>query len=415
MNYKEVESILNKHGFEFIRDNGHARWELPGTTRYADVPRHGGNKDISFKTLKSIWKQSGFPEYIGKTSREIGLYEKRLKQQFNKASGAEAAAAKTPDPAENIITETKNRFGDIDSDNVITDEKTIYVENNKGETLTISRNDNGSVDVAMTDKYGAKTSQTIEAPKAASFLSDMGKRLGTAGGAALGVVAAVTALSSGASTAQAAEIMVDVAVPYGEAARKAAQGDLRGAAKAALSETAGNIGCVSGGSAMAATGFYLGAGAGAPTGPGAFLTGLLGGAGGALVGCLGGALMASIATEAGFELIVPEDISREELVEKYADKILDKLPAKSTPNMPPELQALVSIKNRIMKLEPGSEAHDQAMNEFKEHLNTELNPDTTKQVLTYLELKDNRQLSEQKNSEHKPSALSPQPAAPLAP
>jgi hypothetical protein len=334
-------------------------------------------------------------QLIERKAAEIGEEVVRP-QNRNTPTGSTEAPETTPrswdldDPDQKLMADIEARFGTVDADNVITDGNTLIAQTTSGETLTITK-ESGNYKIEIEDKFGQLTRHSIDTPRAATLLEAFGKRLGPAGGAALGVAAALTAFASGASAAEAGEILIDTAVPYGEAARHAANGDIRETAKAALSETAGTVGCVSGAVATGAAGAYFGAGVGSPTGPGALVTGLLGGTGGAIIGCIGGAIMASFASEIAFELIVPEDATNEEIINEYSDTILEHLPSEYNENMPPEMEALVEMKTKISQLEEGTEEYDQAMTEFKDFLSTDIDPQTAQQIITYIEFHHNRQ------------------------
>ena len=160
--------------------------------------------------------------------------------------------------------------------------------------------------------------------------------------------------------------------------------------KAALRETVELGGCFAGAAAGAAKGGAAGLALGSPSGPGAFITAGGGAVVGGLIGCIGGAFIAGTISDVGYELIVPRDATGQELTDQHVKAIYDHIPSETSPNMPPELESLVGMKQRISKLEVGTDAHEAAMQELKDFLKTDIKPDTTQQIISYMEFSKNK-------------------------
>ena len=212
----------------------------------------------------------------------------------------------------------------------------------------------------------------IEAPNglknAAESLADFGKKAGPVAGVVVGGLAGTFTLAAGGSKAEAAQVVYETAVPYGETQLDLARGDLEAAKRSATIETASNIGFLGGAAAGAKLGagvgtlFFPGAGTAAGTGVGAVAGGLIGGFGGGFGAAYlmekihdnyatlkSGTIRLAHETAASFTDSVQET---KRLLGSWfkKDPALDvqtafaSLPDSVTPDMPPEVAALVEVK-----------------------------------------------------------------------
>lgn len=164
----------------------------------------------------------------------------------------------------------------------------------------------------------------------ADTFGDLGKKGGLVTRVAVsGLVGAFTLAASGDS-AQAAEVVYETAVPYGETQLDLADGDLEAAAKSATIETVSNIG--------AGGGMLAGAAIGTAILPG------VGTAVGAVVGGIGAGIASGEATE--FIYDHADDIA--DWWDDSDDKLLARLPTDIGEDAPPELQHMVEIKRILV-------------------------------------------------------------------
>ena len=132
-----------------------------------------------------------------------------------------------------------------------------------------------SENFAASGSMHARASE-IQDPPSQSFWRGVGKRGGMVAGAVMGLGFAAAAAADGDYN-DAGETFVEIAVPYGEAGIELAKGNEEAAAKAAVVETAANVGSAGGAAAGAMAGAAIGVwfgGVGAV--PGAVVGGLVG-------------------------------------------------------------------------------------------------------------------------------------------
>jgi len=191
----------------------------------------------------------------------------------------------------------------------------------------------------------------------------LGRNGGVVAGIALGTLSSAFALASGSSKAEAAEIFYETAVPYGETELDLARGDLEAAARSATIETASNGGSLAGAAAGAAAGAMIGSAMpGLGTAAGAVVGGIIGGLGGGIgTGYItekiydnyaqlkSGAV--NLAQETAESLTSAVEDTKRYLASWFdGDPELDvqvafaSLPDRVTPDMPPEVAALVEVK-----------------------------------------------------------------------
>lgn len=190
----------------------------------------------------------------------------------------------------------------------------------------------------------------------AETFGKLGKNGGVIAGLALGTLSGAFTLAAGGSKAEAAQVVYEAAVPYGETQIDLARGDVMAAEKSATVETATNIGSLGGAAAGAAIGTMILPGIGTAIGAG--------------IGALGGGVGTSYLTEKIHDnyaqiksgTIRLADEATESLtnaVQKTkqflagwfdgkpaldARTIFNALPDSVTPDMPPEVAALVEVK-----------------------------------------------------------------------
>jgi hypothetical protein len=193
--------------------------------------------------------------------------------------------------------------------------------------------------------------------KLAQTFGKLGKNGGVIAGVALGTLSGAFTLAAGGSKAEAAQAVYGAAVPYGETQIDLAHGDLNAAEKSATIETASNIGSLGGAAAGAAIGTMILPGVGTAIGAG---IGALGG--GVGTGYLtekihdnyaqikSGAVR--LADEAAESLTNTVQKTKQFLAGWFARKpaldaqaAFNALPNSVTPDMPPEVAALVEVKS----------------------------------------------------------------------
>ncbi|SEN38879.1 RelA/SpoT domain-containing protein [Nitrosomonas marina] len=218
----------------------------------------------------------------------------------------------------------------------------------------------------------------------------LGRNGGVVAGIALGTLSSAFALASGSSKAEAAEIFYETAVPYGETELDLARGDLDAAARSATIETASNGGSFAGAAAGAAAGAMIGSAVpGLGTAAGAIVGGIIGGLGGGIgTGYITEKLYdnyaqlksgaVNLAQETAESLSSAVQDTRRYLASWFDDDpVLDvqvafaSLPDRVTPDMPPEVAALVEVKASQMLFK-------QRFAEIEEH-------DGLPEVLAYIE------------------------------
>ena len=191
---------------------------------------------------------------------------------------------------------------------------------------------------------------------AAESLADFGRKAGSVAGIIVGTLAGAFTLAAGGSKVEAAQVVYEAAVPYGETQIDLVHGNLNAAEKSATIETASNIGSLGGAAAGAAIGTMIMPGIGTAIGAG--------------IGALGGGVSTGYLTEkihdnyaqikSGAVRLADETAesltnavqkTKQFLAEWFdrkpaldAQAAFNALPNSVTPDMPPEVAALVEVK-----------------------------------------------------------------------
>jgi hypothetical protein len=191
---------------------------------------------------------------------------------------------------------------------------------------------------------------------AAESLTDFGKKAGPVAGVIVGTLAGAFTLAAGGSKAEAAQVVYEAAVPYGETQIDLARGDLLAAEKSATIETASNLGSLGGVAAGAAIGTMILPGVGTAIGAG--------------IGALGGGVGTGYLTEKIHDNYAQIKSGAVQLADETAESLtntvqktkqflagwfdrkpaldaqaaFNALPNSVTPDMPPEVAALVEVK-----------------------------------------------------------------------
>jgi len=191
---------------------------------------------------------------------------------------------------------------------------------------------------------------------AAESLADFGKKAEPVAGVIVGGLAGAFTLAAGGSKAEAAQVVYEAAVPYGETQIDLAYGDLSAAEKSATIETASNIGSLGGAAAGAAIGTMILPGVGTAIGAG--------------IGALGGGVGTGYLTEKIHDNYAQIKSGAVQLADETAESLtnavqktkqflagwfdgkpaldahaaFNALPNSVTPDMPPEVAALVEVK-----------------------------------------------------------------------
>lgn len=190
----------------------------------------------------------------------------------------------------------------------------------------------------------------------AEHTGKLGKNGGVIAGVALGTLSGAFTLAAGGSKAEAAQAVYEAAVPYGETQLDLAHGNLKAAEKSATIETASNIGSLGGAAAGAAIGTMI------VPGVGTFI--------GAGVGALSGGVGTGYLTEKVYDNYAQIKNGAIRFTHETADNLINAvqetkrfltlrfdnkpapdvqaafraLPDSVTPDMPPEVTALVEVK-----------------------------------------------------------------------
>jgi hypothetical protein len=212
---------------------------------------------------------------------------------------------------------------------------------------------------SLLNEKGAATMQSHRNDRFAAMsetFGKLGKNGGVVAGAVLGTLSSAFALASGSSKAEAAEIFYETAMPYGETELDLARGDLEAAARSATIETASNGGSLAGAAAGATIGTLIMPGVGTAIGAG--------------IGLLSGGIGAGYITEKLYDNYAQLKSGAVNLAQETAeslssavqdtrrylaswfddDPVFDvqvafaSLPDRVTPDMPPEVAALVEVK-----------------------------------------------------------------------
>ncbi len=191
---------------------------------------------------------------------------------------------------------------------------------------------------------------------AAESLADFGKKAGPVASVIVGTLADAFTLAAGGSKAEAAQVVYEAAVPYGETQIDLARGDLLAAEKSATIETASNLGSLGGAAAGAAIGTMILPGVGTAIGAG--------------IGALGGGVGTDYLTEKIHDNYAQIKSGAVQLADETAESLtntvqktkqflagwfdrkpalnaqaaFNALPNSVTPDMPPEVAALVEVK-----------------------------------------------------------------------
>lgn len=190
----------------------------------------------------------------------------------------------------------------------------------------------------------------------AETFGKLGKNGGVVAGLALGTLSGAFTLAAGGSKAEAAQVVYEAAVPYGETQINLAHGDMNAAEKSATIETASNIGSLGGAATGAAIGTMILPGVGTAIGAG--------------IGALGGGVGTGYLTEKIHDNYAQIKSGAVRLVDETAENLTNAvqktkqflsgwfdrkpalnmqaafsaLPDSVTPDMPPEVAALVEVK-----------------------------------------------------------------------
>ncbi len=188
-----------------------------------------------------------------------------------------------------------------------------------------------------------------------SFLRNLGKNGGLITGPAISGLVATFALATGSSEAEAAEIFYEGAVPYGETQIDLYEGDSESAERSATIETVSNGASFGGAMAGAAIGTMILPGIGTVIGAAAF-----GIASGITSGYLTGLVYDNYETIKQYHTQVNDEVAaffgetigdtKTMLASWFDDELdistaLEKLPSAVTPDMPPEVAALIEVKS----------------------------------------------------------------------
>ncbi len=206
----------------------------------------------------------------------------------------------------------------------------------------------------------------------AEHTGKLGKNGGVIAGVALGTLSGAFLLAAGGSKAEAAQMVYETAVPYGETQIDLARGDLLAAEKPATIETASNIGSLGGAAAGAAIGTMILPGVGTAIGAG--------------IGALGGGVGTGYLTEKIHDNYAQIRSGAVRLADEAAESLtntvqntkqflagwfdrkpaldaqaaFNALPNSVTPDMPPEVAALIEVK-------ASRELFEKSFTEIKRH------------------------------------------------
>ncbi len=191
---------------------------------------------------------------------------------------------------------------------------------------------------------------------AAESLADFGKKAGPVASVIVGTLAGAFTLAAGGSKAEAAQVVYEAAVLYGETQIDLARGDLLATEKSATIETASNLGSLGGAAAGAAIGTMILPGVGTAIGAG--------------IGALGGGVGTDYLTEKIHDNYAQIKSGAVQLADETAESLtntvqkmkqflagwfdrkpalnaqaaFNALPNSVTPDMPPEVAALIEVK-----------------------------------------------------------------------
>jgi hypothetical protein len=282
------------------------------------------------------------------------------------------------------LAKAENRFFTLEEETKIT-----VLENQARELHAAAAHDgnlNTLVKAELREQFAYKGELDTKGSalgKLSETLGNIGKRGGLIGGAVFGTLSSAFALASGSSKTEAAEIFYETAMPYGETELALARGNLEAAAESALIETASNGGSLVGAAAGAAIGTLIMPGVGTAIGTG--------------IGLLGGGIGAGYITEKLYDNYARLKSGAVNLAQETAESLtsavedtkrylaswfdgdpeLDvqvafaSLPDRVTPDMPPEVAALVEVK-------ASQTLFEQRFAEIEEH-------DGLPEVLAYIE------------------------------
>lgn len=217
----------------------------------------------------------------------------------------------------------------------------------------------GNLDKLLNEKGAATllSHRNIRLEAMAQTFGKLGKNGGVIAGVALGTLSGAFTLAAGGSKAEAAQAVYGAAVPYGETQIDLAHGDLNAAEKSATIETASNIGSLGGAAAGAAIGTMILPGVGTAIGAG--------------IGALGGGVGTGYLTEKIHDNYAQIKSGAVRLADEAAESLtntvqktkqfltgwfdrkpaldaqaaFNALPNSVTPDMPPEVAALVEVKS----------------------------------------------------------------------
>lgn len=312
-----------------------------------------------------------FEERISKNPKMMNLLQRKADELGVEVEPIKGIVPVKPEDPQ--LTAAKTEIDEavtVNPDLVEAQDNGITAITEDGKTIEVTSDGSNAT---ITIEQDGRT-QTVEVPAGKnlnSWMEDVGKKLGIAAP----VVVGVAILTAGGTPAEAAEGAAMAAIPYSEAGVLAYQGDIEGAAKAAVVETAGNYGCVAGASVL---GGYAAA-ATSWTGLGALVVGAIG----AVVGCIGGAIAASFTAEAVYDAL-PDD-AKQHLSADDIETLLQQLPTEVSKEMPPEIEALVTQANRVRALEPGSAGYSEAIEDFVDVITMKMDEESIQALNQYIE------------------------------
>ncbi|MEZ5814403.1 MAG: RelA/SpoT domain-containing protein [Alphaproteobacteria bacterium] len=220
--------------------------------------------------------------------------------------------------------------------------------------------------------------------KLAETFSKLGKHGGIVAGVAFGGLAGAFTLAAGGSKAQAAEVAYESSVPYGETSLDVLGGDMNAAKRSATIETVSNVGSVGGAVAGAAVGAAIGS---VVPVVGTVAGGIVGG----IMGAVGVGVGSGYITEKVYDNFQTLKNSAVNVSHEAAEAlstamqetknmmgaawdwmagenkppinltaVFNGLPDSVTDNMPPEVQALIEVRENSILFE-------QVFNDLKDH------------------------------------------------
>lgn len=266
------------------------------------------------------------------------------------------------------VAKAENRpFTDAEAERwqrLIEEQRAIFHDPAQKANLDTLLNENGKA--MLEDHRNSRMSGLAET------FGKLGKNCGVVAGVAFGTLSGAFTLAAGGSKAEAAEVVYESAVPYGETKLDLVRKDMGAAARSATIETASNAGSVGGALAGAAIGTAIAPGFGTAVG--------------AVVGGLGGGLGSGYITEKLYDNYAAIKSGVVHVAQETAENLsrsvqntkrffaslfeddpafdiqlaFESLPDTVAPDMPPEVSALVEVK-------ASPELFEQRFGEIEEH------------------------------------------------